>query len=139
MYSLAGNLITFYLSEPRFAGIFIVAAKRTPFGTYGGKFVQKSAAELQEAATKAALAAGGIKPELIDSVVFGNVLAVSCDSLVQLCFYVLCFCNSGNFKVLLLNITIYFKNYRSHLLMLFSCHGMFPCAVEYPSTGLPLR
>jgi len=58
-------------------GIFIVAAKRTPFGTYGGKFVQKSAAELQEAATKAALAAGGIKPELIDSVVFGNVLAIT--------------------------------------------------------------
>ena len=58
-------------------GIFIVAAKRTPFGTYGGKFVQKSAAELQQASTQAALAAGGIKPELVDSVVFGNVLAVS--------------------------------------------------------------
>lgn len=58
-------------------GIFIVAAKRTPFGTYGGKFVQKSAAELQEVATKAALAAGGIKPEAVDSVVFGNVLAIT--------------------------------------------------------------
>lgn len=56
-------------------GIFIVAAKRTPFGTYGGKFVQKSSSELQEVATKAALAAGGIKPEIVDSVVFGNVLA----------------------------------------------------------------
>ncbi|KAE8745506.1 hypothetical protein FOCC_FOCC007767 [Frankliniella occidentalis] len=58
-------------------GIFIVAAKRTPFGTYGGKFVQKSAAELQTAATKAALVAGGIKPEIVDSVVFGNVLAIT--------------------------------------------------------------
>ena len=54
-----------------------MAAKRTPFGTYGGKFVQKSAAELQEVATKAAMTAGGIKPEMVDSVVFGNVLAVS--------------------------------------------------------------
>nr|QBH73971.1 mitochondrial 3-ketoacyl-coa thiolase [Frankliniella cephalica] len=58
-------------------GIFIVAAKRTPFGTYGGKFVQKSAAELQAASTKAALVAGGIKPEIVDSVVFGNVLAIT--------------------------------------------------------------
>lgn len=58
-------------------GIFIVAAKRTPFGTYGGKFVQKSAAELQEVATRAALASGGIKPEAVDSVVFGHVLANS--------------------------------------------------------------
>ncbi|KAG8236412.1 hypothetical protein J437_LFUL012833 [Ladona fulva] len=63
-------------------GIFIVAAKRTPFGTYGGKFVNKSAAELQEVAAKAALAAGNIKPESIDSVVIGNVLsATSPDSI----------------------------------------------------------
>lgn len=39
--------------------------------------MKTSAAELQEVATKAALAAGGIKPEIVDSVVFGNVLAVS--------------------------------------------------------------
>ncbi|XP_075216942.1 yippee interacting protein 2 [Lycorma delicatula] len=58
-------------------GIFIVAAKRTPFGTYGGKFVKTSAVELQEVAAKAALAAGNIKPEAIDSVVIGNVLANS--------------------------------------------------------------
>nr|QBH73964.1 mitochondrial 3-ketoacyl-coa thiolase [Carausius morosus] len=58
-------------------GIFIVAAKRTPFGSYGGKFVKTSAADLQVVAAKAALAAGGIKPELIDSVVIGNVLVSS--------------------------------------------------------------
>ncbi|XP_015515972.1 3-ketoacyl-CoA thiolase, mitochondrial [Neodiprion lecontei] len=55
-------------------GIFIVAAKRTPFGTLGGKFVNKSAIELQEVAAKAAITAGGLKPEQIDSVVIGNVL-----------------------------------------------------------------
>lgn len=60
-----------------FSGIFIVAAKRTPFGTYGGKFVKTSAAELQEVAAKAALASGNIKPEIVDSVVVGNVLGVS--------------------------------------------------------------
>ncbi|XP_059473459.1 3-ketoacyl-CoA thiolase, mitochondrial [Neocloeon triangulifer] len=63
-------------------GIFIVAAKRTPFGTYGGKFVNKSAADLQEVAAKAALASGNIKPDSIDHVIVGNVLgATSTDSI----------------------------------------------------------
>ncbi|BES90522.1 Thiolase, C-terminal domain [Nesidiocoris tenuis] len=55
-------------------GVFIVAAKRTPFGTYGGKFVNKSACELQEVAAKAAISAAGISPSAIDSVIIGNVL-----------------------------------------------------------------
>lgn len=58
-------------------GIFIVAAKRTPFGTYGGKFVKKSITDLQEVANKAAIAAAGLKPEQIDSVVIGNVFPFS--------------------------------------------------------------
>ncbi|KAK9497695.1 hypothetical protein O3M35_004370 [Rhynocoris fuscipes] len=56
-------------------GIFIVAAKRTPFGAFGGKFVKKSACDLQEVAAKAALTAGNISPDVVDSVVIGNVLA----------------------------------------------------------------
>ncbi|XP_039278102.1 3-ketoacyl-CoA thiolase, mitochondrial [Nilaparvata lugens] len=56
-------------------GVFIVAAKRTPFGTYGGKFVKTSAAELQLVAAKAALEAANCKPEMVDSVVVGNVLS----------------------------------------------------------------
>jgi len=63
-------------------GIFIVAAKRTPFGTYGGKFVKTSARELQEVAAKAALTAGGISPDKVDSVIIGNVLGnTSTDSI----------------------------------------------------------
>ncbi|XP_049961121.1 3-ketoacyl-CoA thiolase, mitochondrial-like [Schistocerca serialis cubense] len=58
-------------------GIFIVAAKRTPFGTMGGKFVQKKAVELQTVAAKAAMEAGNVKPEQIDSTVIGHVLSVS--------------------------------------------------------------
>jgi acetyl-CoA acyltransferase 2 len=58
-------------------GIFIVAAKRTPFGTYGGKFVKKSITDLQEVANKAAIVAAGLKPEQIDSVVIGNVFPFS--------------------------------------------------------------
>jgi acetyl-CoA acyltransferase 2 len=58
-------------------GIFIVAAKRTPFGTYGGKFVKTSSTELQVVAAKAALAAGNVDPNIVDSVIIGNVLIVS--------------------------------------------------------------
>lgn len=67
-------------------GIFIVAAKRTPFGTYGGKFVKTSALELQDNAAKAAMAAGNIKPEQVDSVIIGNVLAVSIHTVLFLFF-----------------------------------------------------
>lgn len=56
-------------------GVFIVAAKRTPFGTYGGAFVKTSAAELQEVAAKAALAAGNVPPEKVDHVIIGHVMA----------------------------------------------------------------
>lgn len=59
-----------------FAGVFIVAAKRTPFGTYGGVLRDHSATDLAEHATKAALAAGGVAPELVNSVIFGNVIQV---------------------------------------------------------------
>lgn len=58
-------------------GIFIVGAKRTPFGTFGGKLKGTSATELQTIAAKAALAAANIKPDLVDSVCIGNVLANS--------------------------------------------------------------
>ncbi|XP_011864233.1 PREDICTED: 3-ketoacyl-CoA thiolase, mitochondrial [Vollenhovia emeryi] len=58
-------------------GIFIVAAKRTPFGTMGGMFVNKNATDLSVVASTAAMQAAGLKPEKIDSVVFGHVMANS--------------------------------------------------------------
>ncbi|KAG7178020.1 3-ketoacyl-CoA thiolase-like [Homarus americanus] len=56
------------------AGIFIVGAKRTPFGTFGGKLAKHSPTDLQEVAAKAALTAANVNPELVDSVVVGNVI-----------------------------------------------------------------
>uniref|UniRef100_A0A8C6TA77 Acetyl-CoA acyltransferase 2 n=1 Tax=Neogobius melanostomus TaxID=47308 RepID=A0A8C6TA77_9GOBI len=61
-------------------GIFIVAAKRTPFGTYGGVLKDHSATDLAEHAAKAALAAGGIAPEIVNSVIMGNVMQSSADA-----------------------------------------------------------
>jgi acetyl-CoA acyltransferase 2 len=59
--------------------VFVVAAKRTPFGTYGGKLMNFSATDLCEIAAKSALASGNIKPEWIDSIVVGNVFHATSD------------------------------------------------------------
>ncbi|XP_045461021.1 3-ketoacyl-CoA thiolase, mitochondrial [Harmonia axyridis] len=58
-------------------GVFIVGAKRTAFGTYGGKLAKETLSDLQTAAAKAALASGGVKPEMVDTVIVGNVLQIS--------------------------------------------------------------
>jgi acetyl-CoA acyltransferase 2 len=57
--------------------VFIVAAKRTPFGAYGGLLKDFSATDLTEFAARAALSAGKVPPETIDSVIVGNVMQVS--------------------------------------------------------------
>ncbi|KAK7098743.1 3-ketoacyl-CoA thiolase, mitochondrial-like [Littorina saxatilis] len=63
------------------SGVFIVAAKRTAFGTYGGKLKNVSATELGLQASKAALESANISPELINSIVFGNVMVTSSDGI----------------------------------------------------------
>ncbi|KAI5636496.1 acetyl-CoA acetyltransferase [Phthorimaea operculella] len=58
-------------------GIFIVGAKRTPFGTFGGVFKNTTATELQTLAITAAMKESGVKPEQIDTVVVGQVMSAS--------------------------------------------------------------
>ena len=63
-----------------FRSVFIVAAKRTPFGTFGGKLKNTGATQLAIAASKSAIQAGKIPPEHIDTVVMGNVIQVSSEN-----------------------------------------------------------
>ena len=56
--------------------VFIVAAKRTPFGTFGGKLKGFTATDMGHVAAMAALAAGKVPKEAVDSVIFGNVAQV---------------------------------------------------------------
>lgn len=56
--------------------MFIVSAKRTPFGAYGGFLKDLTATDLAEVAACSALAAGKVSPEIVDSVVVGNVMQV---------------------------------------------------------------
>lgn len=62
------------------SGIFLVAAKRTPFGAFGGSLKHLSATELGVRSTRAALESASIDPESIDSVFFGNVIQSSPDA-----------------------------------------------------------
>lgn len=63
------------------SGIFLVAAKRTPFGAFGGSLKGFSATDLSVAATTAALASSpNLDPAAIDSVFVGNVIQSSPDA-----------------------------------------------------------
>jgi len=58
-------------------GIFIVGAKRTAFGTFGGTLKNVSGTQLQAHACKATLESAGVRPDQVDSVIIGNVLVTS--------------------------------------------------------------
>src|SRR3954468_13557628 len=58
---------------------WIVAAKRTAFGSFGGSLKNVRATELGAHASRAALAQSGLEPGEIDQVIFGNVAPTSAD------------------------------------------------------------
>ena len=60
--------------------VFIVAGKRTAFGAFGGALKGLSATQLATHATKGALAAGGVSPDIVDTCVVGNVQQTSADA-----------------------------------------------------------
>jgi len=60
--------------------IFIVGAKRTAFGAFGGRLKDMSATDLAVVSSKAAVAHAKIAPEKIDQSIFGNVIASSLDA-----------------------------------------------------------
>lgn len=55
--------------------VFIVSAVRTPIASFGGSFSGMSAPQLGAIAIKAALERGGVKPEMVEEVLMGNVLS----------------------------------------------------------------
>ncbi|WP_458734839.1 acetyl-CoA C-acetyltransferase [Zobellella taiwanensis] len=59
------------MSEP----VYIVAAKRTPIGSFCGALKTVPAAELAAVAIRGALAQAGLAPEQVNEVIVGNVVA----------------------------------------------------------------
>jgi acetyl-CoA acetyltransferase family protein len=60
--------------------IFILGGARTPMADYTGKLKAFSALALGTIAARAAMERTGVRPELVDHVVFGNVLQSSADA-----------------------------------------------------------
>ena len=54
-------------------GIYVVAAKRTAFGAYGGKLLRHSTTQMQEQVCKGVLLSAGVNPDSIDSAVMAMV------------------------------------------------------------------
>ena len=54
--------------------IVIVGAARTPMGAFQGDFASLVASDLGAVAIRAALERGGVKPDVVDEVIFGNCL-----------------------------------------------------------------
>jgi acetyl-CoA C-acetyltransferase len=52
--------------------VFVLSAARTPIGRFGGAFASLSAADLGEAAARAAVARSGLPPAAIDETIFGH-------------------------------------------------------------------
>lgn len=69
------------LVKPLPTEVFVVAAKRTPFGAFGGKLKSLSATDLGVIATEAAVGAAGLAPAAIDHVIFGNVGQTAADAI----------------------------------------------------------
>ena len=61
--------------------VVIIAAKRTPFGTFGGALRDLTATDLGVHAAKAALAQAGVPAEDFGHVVIGNVAQTSADAI----------------------------------------------------------
>jgi acetyl-CoA acetyltransferase family protein len=61
--------------------VWIVGAKRTAFGTFGGTLKDLTATDLAVTAAKAALEQANADPATVEQVVFGNVQQTSADSI----------------------------------------------------------
>lgn len=61
--------------------IYVVAAKRTAFGKFGGKLKDLSATDLQVVANKAVLEQAKLSPEKVDTVIVGNIIHTSVDAI----------------------------------------------------------
>ena len=61
-------------------GIFIVGAKRTAFGAFGGALKTLSSTDLAVHSSKAAIAHAKVDVAAIDETIFGNVIPSSLDA-----------------------------------------------------------
>ncbi|MGB1698314.1 MAG: acetyl-CoA C-acyltransferase, partial [Nannocystaceae bacterium] len=61
--------------------VYLVAARRTPFGKFGGAFKSLTATDLGVVAAEASLESAKLEASAVDAVVFGNVAQTSADAI----------------------------------------------------------
>jgi acetyl-CoA acyltransferase 2 len=84
IFSISGALLAlgiFLVRKLMTDTIVFVAAKRTPFGAFGGALKNQTATDLAVQASKACLEQIPIDREEFDHVLFGNVASTSCDGI----------------------------------------------------------
>src|SRR5437773_2051844 len=69
------------MGQPPAREIWILGAKRTAFGTFGGALKDLTATDLAVEAAKGALSHAKVAAEDVDTVVFGNVQQTSADAI----------------------------------------------------------
>ena len=72
---LISNIRTLHtLKKSNMKEVYIIAAVRTPLGSFGGSLKQFTATQLGAVAIKGAIAKAGVAPELVNDVLMGSVL-----------------------------------------------------------------
>ena len=69
------------MSSPSTSDVVFLSGARTGFGSFGGTLKDLTATDLGVIAAQGALSRGGIDPQTVEHVVFGNVLQTSADAI----------------------------------------------------------
>ena len=81
VFSLDFNIVyEFRMAYALSKEIFVVGAKRTAFGAFGGTLKGHTANDLQTIANVAALKSANVDPTLVDTTCVGNVMQSSADA-----------------------------------------------------------
>ena len=80
LISLVFDFYEFRMAYALSKEIFVVGAKRTAFGAFGGTLKGHTANDLQTIANVAALKSANVDPTLVDTTCVGNVMQSSADA-----------------------------------------------------------
>jgi acetyl-CoA C-acetyltransferase len=72
---ITGKNVRFYSNTKKFNDVVIVAATRTPIGSFQSSLSGLSASQLGGIAVESAIKQAGIPKEVVDEVVLGNVIS----------------------------------------------------------------
>lgn len=81
--TLTGKNVRFFSNSKKFNDVVIVAATRTPIGSFQSSLSALSASQLGGVAVKAAVQQAGIANENVDEVIMGNVVSAGLGNILN--------------------------------------------------------